>query len=75
MNDGSVGVGMLQRDAGGTVDPRLMLLVEGWLIGRASVHRDSLVEGWRDWARCEGFFKAAGATPKADDDDKFGRPI
>ncbi len=75
MNDGSVGAGMLQRDVGATVEPGLILLVEGWLIGRASVHRDSLVEVWRDWARCDGFFKAAGATPKADDDDKFGLHI
>ncbi|MFM9881623.1 MAG: CHAD domain-containing protein [Burkholderiales bacterium] len=73
MNDGSVGVGMLQRNAGGTVDPGLMLLIEGWLIGRASVHRDSLRENWRDWARCDGFFKASGAAPKSDDDDKLGR--
>ena len=69
MNDGSVGVGMLRRDTGGTVDPGLMLLIEGWLIGRTSIHRDSLASVWSDWARCDGFFRTTGAALKAGADD------
>ncbi|MFN0300612.1 MAG: CHAD domain-containing protein [Burkholderiales bacterium] len=73
MNDVSAGVGTLRREGSGTVDSGLMLLIEGWLIGRASAHRDSLVEVWRNWASCDGFFRTASA--KADDDDKVERPI